>query len=51
MEIKYISNGEEGKTCLDCKHFERDVNMEGVGKCFGNEVKAEGSCNYFETKE
>ncbi len=51
MEIKYVTNGEEGKRCGDCKHFKEDVNMEGVGKCFGHEVVPEGSCNFFEAKE
>lgn len=46
MDIKYIPNGEEDKTCADCKHFERDINMQGMGKCFGREVLAEGSCNF-----
>lgn len=51
MDIKYIPKGEEGKSCKDCKHFDRDNNMQGMGKCFGKEVLAEGSCNFFEPKE
>ena len=51
MDIKYIPKGEEGKSCADCKHFERDSNMQGMGKCFGKEVLAGGSCNFFEPKE
>jgi len=51
MEIKYVQNGEKGRTCADCKHFERDVNMQGAGKCFGNEVSAEGGCNFFEARD
>jgi hypothetical protein len=43
MDIKYIPKGEEGKRCIDCKHFERDNNMQGIGKCFEKEVLAEGS--------
>jgi len=51
MEVKYVPKGEEGKTCADCKHFERDIDMQGMGKCFGHEVMAEGSCNFFEPRE
>ncbi len=51
MEIKYVPKGEKGKTCADCKHFERDTDMQGMGKCFGQEVIEEGSCNFFESKE
>lgn len=51
MEIKYVTKGEEGRSCKDCKHFDRDINLQGRGKCFGNEVLVEGSCNFFEAKE
>jgi len=48
MEVKYVEKGKKGKTCADCKHFEDQD--DGMGKCFGHEVMAEGSCNYFEPK-
>jgi hypothetical protein len=51
MKIKYTETGEPGKTCADCKHFEEDENLNGIGKCFGYEVKASGSCNLFEPKK
>lgn len=50
MEIKYTEKGQPGETCADCKHYEADTNTPGMGKCFGYEVKAEGSCNLFEPK-
>ncbi len=36
--IWYTWIGDEGKGCADCKHFERDVNMQGIGKCFSKGV-------------
>lgn len=50
MEVIPVEKGEPGRMCRDCRHFEEDSNMEGIGKCFGHDVKAEGSCNYFEKK-
>jgi len=51
MDVQYVEKGEIGRTCADCKHFEEDKNVPGIGKCFGQEVKAEESYNFFETKE
>ena len=48
MDVKYVEKGEKGKTCADCKHYEDEG--EGMGKCFGHEVMAAGSCNYFDPK-
>lgn len=39
------------KACESCKHFEDDGVKEGMGKCFGYEVAAAGTCNLFEAKE
>ena len=48
MDVKYVEKGEKGKTCADCKHYEDEG--DGMGKCFGHEVMAAGSCNYFDPK-
>ena len=50
-DLKYVEKGEKGRTCAECKHFEEVSRNSGIGKCFGHDVKAEGSCNYFESKE
>ena len=47
--MQHVEKGEPGRTCADCKHFEAEQGSE-IGKCFGHEVKAEGSCNFFEAK-
>lgn len=39
------------KACNNCKNFEPNEGAEGVGNCFGHEVSAEGTCDFFETKE
>lgn len=48
MDVKYVIKGEPGKTCADCKHFQ--AGSAGMGKCFGHEVAAQGSCNLFQKK-
>ncbi len=48
MDVKYVEKGEPGKTCADCKHFQNEG--DGIGKCFGHEVAAQGSCNLFDPK-
>ncbi|MGD1119498.1 MAG: hypothetical protein ABR886_08425 [Dehalococcoidales bacterium] len=48
MDVKYTEKGKQGKTCADCKHFQSEG--DGLGKCFGHEVSAKGSCNFFEAK-
>jgi hypothetical protein len=49
MDVKYVEKGRLGKTCSDCQFFEKTD--EGMGKCFGHEVLAKGSCNMFKNKE
>ncbi len=49
MDVKYTVQGEKGKTCAECQHFQADG--AGKGKCFGHEVVTQGSCNLFEKKE
>jgi hypothetical protein len=51
MDVKYLQKGEKGKTCADCRNFEAEVKTQVFGKCFGNQVEASGSCNYFEAKK
>ena len=47
-EVKYVVQGEAGKTCADCKN---NKDKDGVtGDCYGHEVLAAGSCNLFEKK-
>ena len=48
MDVKYTAKGPKGKTCADCKFFESSG--DGMGKCFGHEVLAAGSCNMFVVK-
>jgi hypothetical protein len=50
MEPNYIEHGTPGRTCAECKHFEADPKTGGLGKCFGYEVSATGSCNFFEIR-
>ncbi len=48
MDVKYVTQGEKGKTCADCKFFKSKGN--GMGECYGHEVLASGSCNIFVPK-
>ncbi len=48
MDVKYVTKGPKGKTCADCQVFESTGG--GMGKCFGHEVLAAGSCNMFAPK-
>jgi hypothetical protein len=48
MDVKYVAKGPKGKTCADCTAFEKGES--GMGKCFGIEVLAAGSCNMFKPK-
>ena len=48
MDVKYVTRGRKGKTCADCKVFESTGDR--MGKCFGHEVLAAGSCNMFTPK-
>ncbi len=49
-EVKYVEEGEPGKTCADCKMFEPAAEEPSKGKCMGYDVQAKGSCNYFQAK-
>lgn len=49
-DVKYVPKGEPGKTCADCKFFEADKGNPAMGKCYGHDVMAEGSCNMFVSK-
>jgi hypothetical protein len=49
MDVKYTEKGAKGKTCADCQFFE--ATGDGMGKCFGHEVIAKGSCNIFQAKK
>ena len=48
MDVKYVTKGPKDKTCADCSFFEKGE--AGMGKCFGHEVLAAGSCNMFKPK-
>jgi len=50
MDVQYVTSGEENKTCADCKNFEKENHEQNTGKCFGQDVLAGGSCNFFEPK-
>lgn len=50
MDVKYVEHGELGKTCADCRNFEAGKEDLAGGNCFGQEVRAAGSCNLFEAK-
>jgi hypothetical protein len=50
MDIAYVQKGEKGKTCADCRNFQDEIKGKGIGKCFGKEVQAAGSCNFFQPK-
>ncbi len=50
MDVKYVAQGEKGKTCNDCKHFQSENPQAAMGKCFGYDVAAQGSCNMFDSK-
>ncbi len=39
---------DESKSCTNCKNFQSK--SANLGDCFGHEVVATGTCNYFEPK-
>lgn len=39
------------RACKNCKNFTPKEGDEGKGDCFGHEVGAEGTCDFFEMKE
>lgn len=50
MEPNYKSKADDpAKSCANCKNFEAE--SEGMGKCFGNDVSSEGTCDFFAPKE
>jgi len=48
-EVKYETQGPQGKQCRDCKFFE-GISDPSQGKCFGKTVLIEGTCNMFAPK-
>lgn len=48
MDVKYREKGEKGKTCGDCSFFQPEGDK--IGKCFGHEVLAGGTCSLFKAK-
>ena len=50
MDVKYTPNGPPGQTCADCAMFAPDRKNKFMGSCFGHEVLAAGSCNYFKKR-
>lgn len=50
QEVKYVPEGESGRTCADCKLFEPAAEDPSKGKCMGHDVEAKGSCNFFQGK-
>lgn len=48
MDVNYVEKGEPGKTCADCEFFQAGENS--MGKCYGYDVLAAGSCNMFKAK-
>lgn len=49
-EVNYTPNGPAGKTCLECTNYQADASNPDIGKCFGHDVVATGSCNFFQAK-
>jgi hypothetical protein len=47
MDVEYVPNGPEGKTCAECVNFRPNPEDSSEGICFGREVVAAGSCNFF----
>ena len=43
IKVKYVPQGEPGKTCADCKLFTPDESNPGMGACHGHTVLAAGS--------
>jgi len=50
MEVKYDPQGPPGQQCKDCKFFEPSSGNASMGKCFGKDVVAQGTCNMFALK-
>lgn len=39
-----------GRSCKNCKHFKPGSENGNAGECFGHEVHATGTCNFFTPK-
>jgi len=39
------------KSCTNCKHYQASAEDEKIGECFGHQVQAQATCEYFETKD
>jgi hypothetical protein len=50
MEVKYEPQGPTGQQCRDCKFFEPSSDDPSKGRCFGQEVIAQGTCNMYAPK-
>jgi hypothetical protein len=49
-DVNYKKNGPKGRTCADCKHYEADKMNAKIGKCMGQDVEADATCDLFEPK-
>lgn len=49
-DIQYRKKGPRGRTCADCKHYEAESENRKTGKCMGQDVEEEATCNFFEPK-
>ena len=49
QDVQYKPIAENSaKSCTNCKNFQSET--EGIGKCFGHDVSAKGTCNFFTSK-
>ena len=48
MEVHYTPKGPKGKTCNVCRNFKPTGGIKG--SCYGHDVIATGSCDYFKSK-
>ncbi len=48
MDVQYTPKAPQGKTCAECKFYEKVDDKSG--KCFGHDVIPQGGCNKFMTK-
>ncbi len=50
MDVEYNPQGPLGQQCQDCQFFEPSGDDASRGKCYGQEVMAQGTCNMFAHK-
>jgi len=51
-EVNYQAvSPDPSRACRNCKHFEASAEDATIGGCFGHEVSAEGTCNFFEAED